>query len=161
MSDRPVIPPPPPVPEIPMEPFKLVAVSEIPRPGPTMVQIAEKLVKLDQVFDLVSQVYKRQQQVALMVDGFGSNLTRRLNDVQTECALIRAMSPHGGKEEGDGDEAPESKTDKPDKQKARAVKLTGKVLMYGATLAAVLRMVGNLFPEHKATIDGFLEGVGL
>lgn len=138
-----------------MEPFRLIPVTDAPRPGPTMVQIAEKLVKLDQIFDMVSQVYKRQQQVALMVDGFGSNLTRRINDVQTECALLRATQTPG-------DEAPLSVASKTRAQKARAaIVLTGKVGMYATTAAVLLRVVGKSFPEYQEAIDAFLGVFGL
>jgi hypothetical protein len=118
-----------------------------------MALIAEKLVVIDKVFDIASQVLKRQQQLGLMLDGYGSNHGRRLNDVQTELALMRA-APRS-QDDVETEDAPVQG------QKARAVKLTGKVLMYGATVAALLRMLGNIFPEHKATIDGVLEGVGL
>lgn len=157
----------------PPGPFRIVSETEgpavVPRLGPTMAQIVERLGQLDRVEQLATAVLKRLQQTALMVDGFGSTVNRRLDLLHEEAALLRVgiQSPPEGESHPDNipitlDESQAKKPKRSVKHKAqRAAVLTGKLLSYGTTLAIVLRLVGKRFPDYQETIDALLALVGL
>lgn len=141
------------------EPFLLLnEVQQPPRPGPTMAAI---LQKLERVEELSGQVLKRQQQTALMVDGFASATHRRFDVLHEEAALLRVsvLRP-----DNDTDQVPVTVdvAPTPNNAKAKAVVVfTGKLLSYATTIAIGLRLVGKQFPEYEAAIDGVLGLFGL
>lgn len=140
----------------PPEPFLLLtkeAENMPPRPGPTMAKILE----------LLQQTLKRQQQTALMVDGFASAVNRRFDVLHEEMALMRVAL---NRPANDTDATVEVDVDtdeeeKPTPRKRRALAITGNVLSYATTAAVVLRLVGKQFPEYQEAIDGVLGMVGL
>ena len=110
-----------------------------PRTGPTMAAIVGELGKLRA---LVEQILRRQQQVALMVDGFGANMGRRFDVLHEESALIRvAMNRPSNDVDAEADTIPV------DVERSRGEKvrhlfvLGGKWLSYGTTAAIGLRLV--------------------
>jgi hypothetical protein len=118
-----------------------------------MAQINERLAKLENLGDLV---LKRVGQMALMVDGFGGNLNRRIDVLHEEAALLRASVTHPA-----NDVVPFSQAKTPG-QKARAVAaLPVKLASYATALAVALRLLGKHYPEYGQAIDGVLAVFGL
>lgn len=130
-----------------------------PRTGPTMAAIVGELGKLRA---LVEQILRRQQQVALMVDGFGANMGRRFDVLHEESALIRvAMNRPSNDVDAEADTIPV------DVERSRGEKvrhlfvLGGKWLSYGTTAAIGLRLVAKSFPEYNEAIEALLGLFGL
>lgn len=114
-----------------------------PRVGPTMTQISERL----------GDIAKRQQQMALMVDGFIGGLNRRFDVLHEELALVRATMPSPANDNGEPVFA---------LQKKRAVlPFPVKVAGVAVPLAVVLRLLGKHIPEYEDTIDSLLGLFGL
>lgn len=113
-----------------------------PRVGPTMAQIADHL----------GNISKRQQQMALMVDGFIGGLNRRFDVLHEEVALTRALMQ------------PANDNGEPvfALQKKRAV-LPFPVKLVGALapFAVALRLLGKHVPEYESVIDSLLGLIGL
>jgi hypothetical protein len=131
----------------------------MPRVGPTMVEIKNAL---ERILDLAERGLKRQQQTALMVDGFSSTVNRRLDVLHEEAALTRAGLQLPREEADNIPISLERPATRSPKDKARhAAVLTGKLLSYGTTLAIVLRIVGKNFPEYQEAIDAVLGLLGL
>jgi hypothetical protein len=144
------------------EPFLLLtkeAANAPPRVGPTMAAILEMIAGIR---DTCGQVLKRQQQLALMVDGAIATLNRRFDVLHEEQALMRVSMarpqndtdvPVDVELESEGEPAP---------RKPRNIVLGGiKVTSYLTTVAVLLRLVGKHVPEYGAAIDGLLESLGL
>lgn len=117
--------------------------------------------------DTCGQVLKRQQQLALMVDGAIATLNRRFDVLHEETALTRVAVSRPANdtdtevevdvETTDGDELKGKPRPKP-----RAIAISGlRVTSYLTTVSVLLRLVGKHFPEYGAAIDGLLESVGL
>lgn len=139
------------------EPFVLLTGKDAtlapPRPGPTMAQINDRLGKLEYLSD---QVLKRIGQMALMVDGFGGNLNRRIDVLHEEAALLRASVTHPA-----NDVIPYSQAKTP-AQKARAVvAVPVKLAGYASSLAVGMRLIANQYPEYKESVDSILGVFGL
>lgn len=140
---------------LPPEPFKLLA--------PPKWAVA--------LIDKVDAVYKRQQQMALQLDGFGKAQTetfisyeKRVDTFHQELALLRATVT--------GDHAPrlgmvEDKVEKlSPQQKAKvAAVITAKLGAYGTGVlfigGIVLRALAKKFPEYGELIESVLGMVGL
>jgi hypothetical protein len=148
----------------PREPFRIVTERDevtpavpltIPRLGPTMAQICARLEVAEKLEPLVAQVLKRLQQTALMVDGLGSNLNRRIDLLHTEAALTRAAvgSP--------SDEPPVSVVVPASVKARRAVVSFGKYASYATTAAVILRLIAKAYPEYEEAIDALLKLGGL
>lgn len=140
----------------PHEPFVLLTGKDAtppPRPGPTMAQINERLAKLENLGD---QVLKRIGQMALMVDGFGGTLNRRIDVLHEEAALLRASVSHPA-----NDVVPYSQAKTP-AQKARAVvAVPMRLAAYASGLAVGMRLLANQYPEYKEPVDAILGVFGL
>lgn len=152
----------------PLQPFRLVTEDPpvLPRLGPTMAQIVERLNTLDKLETLVLQVLKRLQQTSLMVDGFGSTVNRRLDVLHEEAALTRVAVTQPGNDTDTDASIPitldASRVTTTPRQKAKRVAvLTGKVLSYGTTAAIVLRLVEKGWPQYEQAIEALLSLVGL
>jgi hypothetical protein len=166
-DDKPLQPPP-------YQPFRLVTEEApppsavLPRLGPTMAQIVDRLNTLDKVEALVTQALKRLQQTSLMIDGFGSTVNRRLDVLHEEAALTRVAlgSPANDSPANDSDGSIPIELDrtvpKTHRQKAQqAFVITGKLLSYGTTLAIVLRLLEKGWPQYEQAIEALLGLVGL
>lgn len=145
----------------PPGPFRVVSEPPalVPRVGPTMIEIKNGLERMQ---DLSERCLKRLQQTALMVDGFGSTVNRRLDVLHEEAALLRAGLQNPA---NDVDNIPIS-IERPAKKTAahkaqKAAVLTGKLLSYGTTVAIVLRLVGKAWPQYQEAVDAVLGIFGL
>ncbi len=128
-----------------------------PRVGPTMSQINERLGQLE---ILGQQALKRLQQTALMVDGLGGNLNRRIDVLHEEAALLRVSVTHPANDRGESGliklpvQTPA--------QRARSILAVPVKFVSHATAAAVaLRLVAKQFPDYAEAIDAFLVAFGL
>lgn len=131
-----------------------------PRTGPTMAAIVGELGKLRA---LVEQILRRQQQVALMVDGFGANMGRRFDVLHEESALIRvAMNrPANDAEVAEADTIPVDVEPSRGEKVRHLFALGGKWLSYGTTAAIGLRLLAKSFPEYNEAIEALLGLFGL
>jgi hypothetical protein len=153
----------------PYQPFRLVTEEPpvLPRLGPTMAQIVERLNTLDKVEALVTQALKRLQQTSLMIDGFGSTVNRRLDVLHEEAALTRVAVTQPANDGSDPDNIPivldrsKAVTKTPRQKVQTAAVLTGKLLSYGTTVAIVLRLVEKAWPQYEQAIEALLGLVGL
>lgn len=142
----------------PHEPFVLLTghnatVGAPPRIGPTMQQINERLAKLESMGD---QVIKRIGQMALMVDGFGGNLNRRIDLLHEEAALLRASVQYPS---NDNVDVTVERT--PVQRAAGILAVPVKFTSYAVALSVVLRLIGKQLPEYEAAIDSVLRVFGL
>jgi hypothetical protein len=161
-DDKPSQPPP-------YQPFRLVteepppSSAVLPRLGPTMAQIVDRLNTLDKVEALVTQALKRLQQTSLMIDGFGSTVNRRLDVLHEEAALTRvALGAPANDLDGSIPVEVDRTVPKTHRQKAQqAFVITGKLLSYGTTLAIVLRLLEKGWPQYEQAIEALLGLAGL
>lgn len=114
-----------------------------PRVGPTMAQINDRL----------GDIAKRQQQTALMVDGFIGGLNRRFDVLHEELALIRATMPQPANDNGE--------LVFPLQKKRAAMPFPVKLVGVAAPLAVILRLLGKHIPEYESAIDAVLGLFGL
>lgn len=126
-----------------------------PRTGPTMAAIVGELGKLRA---LVEQILRRQQQTALMVDGFGSNIGRRFDVLHEESALIRVALD---RPRAEADTIPVDYEPTRGEKARRLFALGGKWLSYGTTAAIGLRLLAKSFPEYTEAIEALLGLFGL
>lgn len=145
--------------ERPHEPFVLLTggnkdatLSVPPRPHQTQAQIAERLGRLE---NLIDQVIKRIGQMALMVDGFGGNLNRRIDVLHEEAALLRASVTHPA---NDIDISVERT---PVQRAAGILGVPLRFTAYATAAAVGLRFIGKVLPQYEQAIDGFLRVIGL
>lgn len=128
-----------------------------PRVGPTMAQIADNLGTINRT---QSDIAKRQQQMALMVDGFIGGLNRRFDVLHEELALLRATMPQPAND--NGEHANDNGEHVFPLQRKRAVlPFPVKVAGVAVPLAVVLRLLGKHIPEYEQTIDVVLGLFGL
>lgn len=144
------------------EPFLLLtkeAANAPPRVGPTMASILELIA---QSKELCGQTLKRQQQLALMVDGAISTINRRFDVLHEEQALLRVTLSRPAND-NDGHIEVDVEPEPPNRVKqARAITVgLFKGTSYLTTVAVVLRLIGKSFPEYEAAIDGLLGLFGL
>lgn len=126
--------------------------------APPRPALTETLAK---VLELQGQILKRQQQLALMVDGAIATTARRFDVLHEEAALLRVTL---SRPENDNDPAIPVDVERPKApaQKVRAASVWAvKGASYLTTLAVVLRLIGRQFPEYEAAIDGLLGLFGL
>jgi hypothetical protein len=142
----------------PAEPFMLLTETPPklpPRPTQTVAEM------LGRALELIGQTLKRQQQTAMLVDGFASAVSRRFDVLHEEMALLRVVvgRPHDGGAAADDIDVTVERTRA---QKVRgAIALTGQLASYATTVAIGLRLIGKNFPEYEAVIDGLLGLFGL
>lgn len=138
--------------EKPREPF----LNLVSKNAPVVHLLVERISHLE---FLCEKVLKRMQQTGLMVDGFGSNLNRRVDVLHEELALLRA----GVERPLDipvSVEQPFPLTRKQPSLKRAAI-VAGKAASYSTTIAIVLRLIGKQFPQYGEAIDGVLGMFGL
>lgn len=148
------------------EPFQLLteqAASLPPRPGPTMVTILEMLTRQA---ELTGQILRRQQQTALMVDGFAHAVNRRFDVMHEETALLRVALNRPANDtdatvEVDVETETEAEEPPPKRRARKAVAVSANALSYLTTAAVVLRLVGKQWPEYESAIDSVLAPFGL
>lgn len=122
-----------------------------PRVGPTMAAILEMIT---QSKELCGQTLKRQQQLALMVDGAIATINRRFDVLHEEQALLRVTM---SRPYNDNDVPVTVEAEPEPTHRLRKLLVGGaKVTSYGTTIAVALRLLGKAFPEYEAAIDGLL-----
>lgn len=122
----------------------------------------ERTEMLAKVLELQGQILKRQQQLALMVDGAIATTARRFDVLHEEAALLRVTlsRPDNDNDQAEGKAEPEAKEADPVSrlQQARSLGVgLFKGTSYLTTIAVALRLVQKVFPEYSAAIDGLLE----
>ncbi len=144
------------------EPFVLLTGNNATLGGPlgaapprlaTQSQINERLGKLE---NLADQVLKRIGQMALMVDGFGGNLNRRIDVLHEEAALLRASVQYPA-----NDNIPVTVDKTPVQKAAGLLAVPVKFTSHAVALSVVLRLIGKHMPEYEQAIDSFLKVFGL
>jgi hypothetical protein len=143
----------------PVSPFLLLTDKLPPRVGPTMSSILARLDELKDLYvkstETCGQVLKRQQQLALMVDGSIATINRRFDVLHEEQALMRVTLARPSND----NEIPVVVEPQPatGRERARALVLgTFKGTSYLTSIAVLLRLVQKAFPEYGAAIDGLL-----
>jgi len=145
--------------ERPHEPFVLLTgknapVGAVPRAGPTMAQLNQRLEKLE---ILGEQVIKRIGQMALMVDGFGGNLNRRIDVLHEEAALLRASVTHPANDV----DVTVVRDRTPVQRAAGLLAVPVRFAAYATAAAVALRFVGKVLPQYEQAIESTLRVFGL
>jgi hypothetical protein len=129
--------------------------------APPRPALTETLAK---VLEQQGQILKRQQQLALMVDGAIATTARRFDVLHEEAALLRVTlsRPDNDNDQAEPTAVSVAPPDRSRAQKARAGAVgVLRVTSYGTSIAVILRLIGRQFPEYEAAIDGLLGLFGL